>query len=223
MQAKLTGQMLAVMAVSIGVAACGTTGRSADTRRGVTDAAYTPLRDVNMIRPEIPLLLRNLHYPYSTASLTGCPAVIQEIHSLDAVLGPESYQDGPNRNVWDRGGDFMEQQTIAAAQNTAQDLIPFRSWVRTLSGASAADREALRAVANGQQRRTFLRGYGASLGCPDIIPAPPALPPARQEHPTSQPHAAEHQDKNSPTPSKPAEATEDLTLLPAGEISFESF
>src|SRR5262249_34897235 len=74
-QAKLTGQMLAVLAVTASVAACGTTGRSADTRRGVTDAAYTPLRDVNMIRPEVPLLLRNLQYPYATADLTDCSAI----------------------------------------------------------------------------------------------------------------------------------------------------
>jgi len=199
MQAKLTGQMLAVLAVTASVAACGTTGRSADTRRGVTDAAYTPLRDVNMIRPEIPLLLRNLQYPYATAELTDCNAIINQIHNLDAVLGPESYQAGPNRNIWDRGGDFMEEQTIAAAQNTAQDLIPFRSWVRRLSGASEADREALRAVANGQQRRTFLRGYGASMGCPDIIPAPPALPPAQQTHPRGAAHAAGRQDKDMPS------------------------
>ena len=190
MQTKLAGQMLAVLAVTASVAACGTTGRSADTRRGVTDAAYSPLRDVNMIRPEIPLLLRNLQYPYSTASLNGCPAILQEIHNLDTVLGPESYQAGPNRNAWDRSGDFVEEQTIAAAQNTAQDLIPFRSWVRRLSGATEADREALRAVANGQQRRTFLRGYGASLGCPDIIPAPPAAVPQR---PAPQPRTAGRQ------------------------------
>jgi hypothetical protein len=113
------------------------------------------------------------------------------------VLGPESYQAGPNRNIWDRGGDFVEQQTIAAARNTAQDLIPFRSWVRTLSGASEADREALRAVANGQQRRTFLRGYGASMGCPDIIPAPPALPRSQQQHPAGQPHADDRRNKDS--------------------------
>lgn len=202
MQAKLTGQMLAVLAVTASVAACGTTGRSADTRRGVTDAAYTPLRDVNMIRPEIPLLLRNLQYPYATADLNDCSAVTNQIHSLDAVLGPESYQAGPNRNIWDRGGDFMEEQTIAAAQNTAQDLIPFRSWVRRLSGASEADREALRAVANGQQRRTFLRGYGASMGCPDIIPAPPALPRAQQQRPAGQPHANDSTPKDNPSAPK---------------------
>ena len=92
------------------------------------------------------------------------------------MLGPESYQPGPNRNIWDRSGDFLEEQTIQAAEGTASDLIPFRSWVRRISGASAAEREALRAVANGQQRRTFLRGYGASLGCAGIIPPPPPQP-----------------------------------------------
>ncbi len=172
MRAKLVGKMVAVMAVSVGVAACST-GRTADTRRGVADAAYIPLRDVNLIRPEIPLLLRNLDYPYSTATLANCLAVTNEISELDEVLGPESYQPGPDRNIWDRSGDFVEEQTIGAAQGTAQDLIPFRSWVRRISGASRAERAALRAVANGQQRRTFLRGYGASLGCPSIIPPPP--------------------------------------------------
>lgn len=163
---------LAIVALGVALASCSS-GRTADTRRGVSGAAAIPLRDVGLIRPEIPLLLRNLQYPYSTATLTDCTAVTREIGQLDAVLGPESYQPGPNRNIWDRSGDFVEEQTIEAAQDTAEDLIPFRSWVRRISGASRAEREALRAVANGQQRRTFLRGYGASLGCPTIIPPPP--------------------------------------------------
>ena len=181
MRARTIGQLILATAAALALASC-VTGRTADTRRGVTDAAYIPLRDMNMIRPEVPLLLRNLQYPYSTATLISCAAVLDEIHQYDAVLGPESYAAGPNRNIWDRSGAFMEQQTIEAAQNTARGIIPFRSWVRSLTGASAAEREALRAVANGQQRRTFLRGYGASLGCPNIIPSPPptiAPPPAR--------------------------------------------
>lgn len=162
-----------ILAASLGLTACAS-GRTADTRRGVTDAAMTPLRDVGLVRPEIPLVLRGLQYPYSTVTLTeGCAAVGREISALDAVLGPESYQPGPNRNIWDRSGDFIEDQAIDAVQDTASDLIPFRSWVRRISGASRAERDALRAVANGQQRRTFLRGYGASLGCPAMIPPPP--------------------------------------------------
>jgi hypothetical protein len=177
MAAGSFGKLLIAAGVVLALASCAT-GRTADTRRGVTDAAYSPLRDVNMLRPEVPLLLRHLEYPYSTATLTSCAAVLDEIRQFDAVLGPESYQPGPNRNIWDKGGDFVEEQTIEAAQDTAHDLIPFRSWVRRLSGATAADREALRAVANGQQRRTFLRGYGASLGCANIIPPPPPVTPA---------------------------------------------
>ncbi|MBN8607992.1 MAG: hypothetical protein J0L81_13835 [Caulobacterales bacterium] len=181
MRARFLGKLVMAVVLSVGLAACST-GRTADTRRGVTDAAYSPLRDVNLIRPEIPLILRNLQYPYATATLADCAAVTREIAALDAVLGPESYQPGPNRNIWDRSGDFVEEQAIEAAQDTAQDLIPFRSWVRRISGASSAERAALRAVANGQQRRTFLRGYGASLGCPSIIPPPPPAQPPRNRN-----------------------------------------
>lgn len=174
---RTLGKFVMVAVACASVVACST-GRTADTRRGVTGAASIPLRDVGLMRQEIPLLLRNLQYPYATASLTDCAAVAREISQLDGVLGPESYQPGPNRNIWDRSGDFVEDQTIQAAEDAASDLIPFRSWVRRISGASRAERDALRAVANGQQRRTFLRGYGASLGCPSIIPPPP--PAARQ-------------------------------------------
>jgi len=167
------------LVLALGVGACST-GNTADTRRGVIDATAQPLRDVNLVRQEIPMVLRGLEYPYSTATLTeGCPEIARQIASLDAVLGPESYQPGPNRNIWDRSGDFVEDQVIEAAQDTVNDFIPFRSWIRRLSGASRAERDALRAVANGQQRRTFLRGYGASLGCPAIIPPPPPPRPQR--------------------------------------------
>ena len=168
-----TRLLIGLLAAALALSACST-GRTADTRRGVTGAAAIPFRDVGLVRPEIPMLLRNLDYPYSTRTLdNGCTDVARELGALDAVLGPESYQPGPDRNIWDRGGDLIEDQAIRAAQDTAEDLIPFRSWVRRISGANRAEREALRAVANGQQRRTFLRGYGASLGCPNVIPPPP--------------------------------------------------
>ena len=176
MQAARWRTLAALVSVLALAGACAS-GRTADTRRGVTNAAAIPLRDVGIIRPEIPPLLRTLNYPYSTASLaSGCPAVAYEVGQLDALLGPESFQPGPARNIWDRGGDFAETQTIDLAQDAAEGIIPFRSWVRRISGATAAEREALRAFANGPQRRTFLRGYGASLGCPDVVPAPPPVP-----------------------------------------------
>lgn len=165
-------ELVAVLLVAT-IAACSS-GRTADTRRGAVEAAQTPLRDLNLMRQEIPMMLRNLQYPYNTGALApGCSAINGEIGQLDAILGPESFQPGPSRNIWDRSGDFVEEQTIDAVQGTARDLIPFRYWVRRLTGASRTERDALRAFANGQQRRTFLRGYGAALGCPNAVPTPP--------------------------------------------------
>lgn len=173
---RLVAAAVSVLAI---LGACAN-GRTADTRRGMTNAAATPLRDIGIIRPEIPPMLRTLQYPYSTVSLaSGCPAVSYEIGALDAILGPESFQPGPARNIWDRSGDLAETQTIDLAQDAAEGIIPFRSWVRRISGATAAERDALRAFSNGQQRRTFLRGYGASLGCPNIVPAPAPAAAAR--------------------------------------------
>jgi hypothetical protein len=179
MRARTCVEFAIIVAAALSIASCST-GRTADTRRGVTSATTIPLRDVGLVRPEIPLALRNLQYPYSTVDLTDCAAVARAINQLDAALGPESYQAGPNRNVWDMSGDFIEDQAIQAAEDTMEDLIPFRSWVRRLSGANRAERDAIRAVATGEQRRTFLRGYGASLGCPNVIPPPP--PAARQRN-----------------------------------------
>lgn len=173
--------MIAVAVAALAASCASASNRAGSTRRGVTDAAATPLRDIGLIKPEIPAVLRDLAYPYNTTSLAaGCPAVAYEIGQLDAVLGRESFQPGPDRNVWDRGGDYAEDQAVDAVRDTAEDLIPFRSWVRRLSGANKAERDALRAVANGQQRRTFLRGYGASLGCANVIPPPRPPQPETQ-------------------------------------------
>jgi hypothetical protein len=45
--------------------------------------------------------------------------------------------------------------------------------VRQLSGATRAERDAIAAFEIGQIRRSFLRGYGASLGCRGVLPQPP--------------------------------------------------
>lgn len=179
------GKVFVVGLAALTAASCASSGRGEDesridaTRRGMTDAAATPLRDVGLIRPEIPLVLRRLDYPYaSTTLLGGCPAVQYEIGQLDAVLGTESYQPGEDESLSTRGMDAAQNAAVGAVRDSASDVIPFRSWVRRISGATRAEREALRAVELGQMRRSFLRGYGAALGCRGIVPAPP--PPEEQ-------------------------------------------
>lgn len=148
------------------------------TRRGVADAAISPLRDIGLVRPEIPQPLQGLNYPYQANQLiAGCPQVLYEIGQLDAVLGRENYQPGAKRSLTDQGMSGASDATVGLVQDTVDDLIPFRGWVRRASGAEDAQKRYIRALELGHTRRAFLRGYGAALGCTGITPEPPPAPP----------------------------------------------
>jgi hypothetical protein len=59
--------------------------------------------------------------------------------------------------------------------------VPFRSWVRQLSGAKQNEKRVKEAIYAGSVRRAFLKGIGGHRGC-----AAPAAPlRARYERPTS--------------------------------------
>jgi hypothetical protein len=181
MQARL-GRLALTLAVAAASSACAMNSENRDrvdaTRRGVTDAAASPLRDVGILRPEIPDLIETLRYPYASATLSaGCPAILYQIGQLDAVLGNESYQPGEETTLSDRGMEAAQDAAVDLARD-ATDVIPFRGWVRRVSGASSAERRAARAVELGHTRRAFLRGYGAALGCPGVTPAPPPPEPS---------------------------------------------
>ncbi|MBL8549122.1 MAG: hypothetical protein JNJ73_03990 [Hyphomonadaceae bacterium] len=197
MKLRLKHGALRMIAVGLAVAslgACATLGgggkddpegdggdaRMDRTRRGIANAATTPLRDVGLIRPEIPNVLNDMTYPYLTTSLAGgCPNILYEIGQLDAVLGPEDYQPEVRRAMRERGMDAAASGAVNAAEDTAGDIVPFRGWVRRLSGATRAEREFAQAIEIGQMRRAFLRGFGASLGCRYVLPAPPPGAQAR--------------------------------------------
>jgi hypothetical protein len=164
-----------------------TAERMDEARRGVADAAMTPLKDVGLVRPEIPPVLDRISYPYETAALGGaCAQVSYELGQLDATLGPESYDlQEDARGARARGMDAAGDAATDAVRGAASDLIPFRGLVRKASGADKAAKAFAEARALGQLRRAFLRGYGAALGCPAIMPpvldrAPPAAAPAQE-------------------------------------------
>jgi hypothetical protein len=62
-------------------------------------------------------------------------------------------------------------------RHTAEGLIPFRGWVRKLSGAERHSRLVAEAVAAGMTRRAYLKGLGQAQGClPPAAPLRPTLP-----------------------------------------------
>ena len=176
----LRAAALAAFALSVGACASSKSdedGRVDTTRREMTSAAAAPLRDVNIIRPDVPDVIQEIHYPYYTTMLGGgCPSILYEIGRLDQVLGRESYQPGEDPTLTDRAADEVSNVAVDAVED-AVNIIPFRSVVRRATGAQRAQRDAERAIRLGQMRRTFLRGYGAALGCRGVLPDPPPPPP----------------------------------------------
>jgi hypothetical protein len=55
--------------------------------------------------------------------------------------------------------------------SAASDVIPFRGWVRKLTGAERHDKLVQSAITAGAVRRAYLKGLGEAKGC-----NPPATP-----------------------------------------------
>ena len=156
-----------------------TMGERVDSaRKGIGEAAITPFKDVGLVKPEVPPALGAIKYPYAVTTLGGsCAEVTYQLGALDAVLGVEDYRPKRKKDLGEKGADAAGNATVDAAQGAAESVIPFRGWIRRASGADAAARRVAAAVEMGQTRRAFLRGYGAALGCPGVLPPPPEPQP----------------------------------------------
>ncbi|KQV53178.1 hypothetical protein ASC95_10460 [Pelomonas sp. Root1217] len=130
----------------------------------VGTAATTPLSDLNVVRAEIPDVLRAAAAaPYAMPVDTSCGGLAAGIRALDEVLGPDL--DAPhtsgNPGLLDRGGDAA----TGALQRTAEGVIPFRGWVRKLSGAERYAHQVSAAITAGGVRRGYLRGLSTAKAC----------------------------------------------------------
>ena len=139
-------------------------------RESVEGAATSPLRDLNLMRTKIPdVLLFALADPYARPPRNWkCPQLIAFIRPLDAALGPDiDLMPAGDENLMDRS----RSTALGAAADFASDAIPFRGWVRKLSGAEQHDKLVQSAIIAGVTRRGYLKGLGEAKGC-----NPPATP-----------------------------------------------
>lgn len=139
-------------------------------RESVQGAVTAPLRDLNVVRAKIPeVLLDALADPYKRPPAKWrCSQLISLVRPLDEALGPDIDRIPPgDENLMDRG----KQTALGAAADLASDAIPFRGWVRKLTGAEAHDKLVQSAIIAGNVRRAYLKGLGESRGC-----MPPATP-----------------------------------------------
>jgi len=146
------------------LAALVLTACASSSQDKVSKAATTPLSDLNVVRADIPDVLKAaLAAPYGAPTDGSCAGLAAAVRELDEVLGPDL--DVPaskgNTGLLERG----EDAATGALQRTAEGVIPFRGWVRKLSGAERYARQVSAAITAGGVRRGFLRGQAVAKGC----------------------------------------------------------
>ena len=136
----------------------------------VGDVITKPLSDVNLKRREMPPeLIAIRDHPYDATGLTTCANITGEIAKLNAALGPDF-----DEVEVDEEGRKRKEDVANAAGGLVSSLIPFRSLVREITGASRADRDYREALYAGVVRRGYLKGLGQARNCP--APARPLHP-----------------------------------------------
>lgn len=127
-------------------------------------AAATPLTDLNLVNAPIPdTLAQAQKAPYRVPDDSSCPALAADVRALDEVLGADldTPPSDQNPGLIERGGSAV----AGAVQRAAEGAIPFRGWVRKLSGAERYSRQVSAAIAAGTVRRAFLKGMARARGC----------------------------------------------------------
>jgi hypothetical protein len=135
-------------------------------RESVGGAVSSPLRDLNVLRTKIPpVLLASMADPYARPVNTRC-------QTLEGLVGPLDAALGADLDVPPTADDLLTRETVNGAVATvASSAIPFRGWVRQLSGAERHDELVQAAIIAGAVRRAYLKGLGEAKSC-----KPPATP-----------------------------------------------
>ncbi len=141
-------------------------------RAGFADAAEAPLEDLNIKRHEIPpVLIRAEANPYDLGKLDTCEAIAADVGSLDDALGPDLDEPPPPVSKDQKRGDQGAKATLDVVKGASEGLVPFRYWVRRLTGAERHSQAVQAAIKAGSERRAYLKGIGMRKNC-----APPAAP-----------------------------------------------
>lgn len=134
----------------------------------VTDAATTPLTDLNMVQAPIPpVLVEAQRRPYAVPLDVSCVSLATQVRALDEVLGPDL--DAPataaNPGLIERGATLVTDEAVGTIRGAAEGVIPYRKWVRKLSGAERYSKDVAAAIAAGTVRRAFLKGQTTARSC----------------------------------------------------------
>jgi len=138
------------------------------------DAVEAPFNDLNLVQVGIPSILVEAEIaPYLIPVDQSCEALDANIHELDGALGADQTGHLRDSTLYERALEEVDNQAVGALRSTTESVLPFRSWVRRLSGADRHAKQVARANAAGLIRRAFLKGIRVSKSCPMVMPQQP--------------------------------------------------
>lgn len=146
-------------------------GCASNDRHKASDALTAPLSDLNLMKVDIPPILQEaVNAPYALPELASCENLVQRVLDLNTVLGPDvdadQADDQANDQDWlAKGSEEAKDAAIGAIHDTTTAVIPFRGWVRKLSGAERHAKNVAAAISAGSLQRAYYKGAIQSLGC----------------------------------------------------------
>jgi hypothetical protein len=182
------------------------------------DAATGPLEDLNIKQRDIPELLQKATAnPYARPKNARCLTVREELAELDALLGediqPKEIKTSslgdevtelqnteiPNQSDLTDGAVNMARDKALSAIRLQTNVIPFRSVVRSITGANRHQRKVAEAYEAGKLRRAYLKGFAVERFGPGCLtramPVKKPKPEPKVEAPV-EPKAAPKVDSN---------------------------
>lgn len=148
-------------------------------------ALTSPLSDLNLVRTSIPVILISAQKaPYALKETDSCETHLAELDALNDVLGPDldelRYDD--KGNLIEQGGAALGDAAVGALRGVTEGVIPFRSWIRKLTGAERYAKDVAAASMAGLVRRAFLKGVVKMKTCtlPKVEKVPDSTPSTNQ-------------------------------------------
>jgi hypothetical protein len=134
-------------------------------KEGAPGVVESPLQDANLIRTQIPPVLLDAEMaPYAAPTPITCAQITEDVGTLDDALG-DDFDIHDTEDPGHRKGRVAGETAIGFAMDAENDFIPFRGWIRRLSGAQKHANQVRAAVYAGRVRRSYLKGMGQALGC----------------------------------------------------------
>ena len=132
-------------------------------------------KGLGLTGPNVPQILKDARSnPYALPENPDCPGLLQQISTLDTVLGPDL--DAPQM----KGGGGPDLMAGVRA------ILPYGGVVRLMTGAARREKELVNDSLAAWERRGFLKGTARMMGCP-VFGQPAGAAPQAQPQPSPAP------------------------------------